>query len=188
MLLFCVIFIVLLVIFKLFLSAHDVVYLLSHIPHVWCFYTMDMPPYFLQMCVFWIWIRWWYCVFYVVDYIYHSPMCVGIILSDGLFNYHCFALSLFFDSSSSTFFMSTDAVVYILSSDIFNLKLFLLLIAYILLIIYTVGNCFMVHASGKSVCWVHIQSNTFNSVQYVVRDIAVVADEQVLKAVDCAHV
>ena len=89
---------------------------------------------------------------YVVDYIYHSPMCVGIILSDGLFNYHCFALSLFFYSSSSTFFMSTDAVVYILSSDIFNLKLFLLLIAYILLIIYTVGNCFMVHASGKSVC------------------------------------
>ena len=49
---------------------------------------------------------------YVVDYIYHSPMCVGIILSDGLFNYHCFALSLLFDSSSSTFFMSTDAAVY----------------------------------------------------------------------------
>jgi hypothetical protein len=35
---------------------------------------------------------------------------------------------------------------------------------------------------------VHIQSNTFNSVQYVVRDIAVVADEEVLKAVDCAYV
>ena len=35
---------------------------------------------------------------------------------------------------------------------------------------------------------VHMQSNTFNSVQYVVRDDAVVDDEEVVKAVDCEYV
>ena len=126
--------------------------LLSHPPYVWCFCTMDMPPCFLELCVFWIWIRWWYCVFYVVDYIYHSPMCVGIILSDGLFNYHCSALSLLSDSSSSTFFMSTDVAVYSV-------------VIYMIFHIVSITHCIIVNIHhrwcGVSCCQIYLISHCF---------------------------
>jgi hypothetical protein len=170
--------------------------LLSHLPYVWCFCIMDMPPYFLQLCVFWIWIRWWYCVFYVidyivliiytvgncfmvhasgkspthvVDYIYHSSMCVVIILSDGLFNYHCprvvfivrfiifhilhvhrccgvFCCQIYIISYCLYYSLhyceyTPQMMRCILLSDIFNFTLFLLLIALLWIYIASAHQC-----------------------------------------------